>query len=362
MDDERAMKKKKTVSAMRLKKELSVSPSQTSALLDDVKDLILHARQATASAVNSALVFLYWQIGNRIHKETLGSKRAAYGEEILQTLSAELLPTYGQGFGDRNLWQMVKFARTFPDPKILQTLSADLGWSHFVELLSVKDALKREFYAEMCRIERWSVRTLKAKISGMLFERTALSKKPNKLIMRELKALRENDKLSPDLVFRDPYFLDFLGLRDTYSERDLENAILVELQQFILELGKGFAFIARQRRIVIDGKDYYIDLLFYHRGLRRLIAIELKLGAFQAADKGQMELYLRWLEKYEMSAHEEPPLGLILCEDKGTEQIELLQLHKSGIRVSSYLTELLPKKALQKKLRDAVRLARKEIE
>ena len=280
----------------------------------------------------------------------------------MSTLSTQLIPEFGQGFGQRNLERMVRFAQLFSDPKIASTLSAELGWSHFVEIISIKDQLKREFYAEMCRIERWSVRTLRSKISGMLFERTALSKRPNKLITRELKALREKDKLTPDLVFRDPYFLDFLGLKSEYSEKDLETAILVDLQQFILELGKGFTFVARQKRIIIDGKDDYIDLLFYHRGLRRLVAIELKLGAFQAADKGQMELYLRWLEKYEMQADEDPPLGLILCEDNGTEQIELLQLHKSGIRVSSYLTELLPKKALQKKLRDAVRIAKKEFD
>jgi len=329
-------------------------------LHSDVTKLIHRARLATASAVNSALVFLYWQIGTRIDQELFKSKRARYGEEILQTPSAELVPEYGRGFGERNLWQMVKFARTFSDPKILQTLSAELGWSHFVELLFIKDRLKREFYAEMCRVERWSVRTLKSKVSGMLFERTALSKKPGKLISRELKELRQKDKLTPDLVFRDPYFLDFLGLKETYNEKDIESAILFALQKFILEIGTGFTFVARQKRIIIDGKDYYLDLLFYHRGLRRLVAIELKLGRFQAADKGQMELYLRWLEKHEMKKDELPPLGLILCEDKGGEQVELLQLNKSGIRVASYLTDLPPKKLLLNKLREAVTLAKRE--
>lgn len=343
-------------------KSTALVPRKASDLLGDVKSLISHARQATASAVNSALVLLYWQIGTRIHKEILHSKRAKYGDEILPTLSAQLMPEFGQGFGQRNLERMVRFAQFFPDSRIASTLSAQLGWSHFVELLSIQDQLKREFYAEMCRIERWSVRTLRSKISGMLFERTALSKKPKKLATQELKALREKDKLTPDLVFRDPYFLDFLGLKNSYSEKDLESSILLELQQFILEIGTGFAFVARQKRIIIDGKDFYIDLLFYHRGLKRLVAIELKLGGFQAADKGQMELYLRWLEKHEMSNDENPPIGLILCENKGAEQIELLQLSKVGIRVSSYLTELPPKKVLQKKLRDAIRLARKEIE
>ena len=210
----------------------------------------------------------------------------------------------------------------------------------------------------MCRIERWSVRTLREKIGGMLFERTALSRKPDELARKELAELRDEDRLTPDLVFRDPYFLDFLGLKDTYSEKDLEAAILREMEQFILELGAGFTFVARQKRIVIDGEDFYLDLLFYHRKLRRLVAVDLKLERFKAADKGQMELYLRWLEKYEMEPGEEAPIGLILCADKGDEQIELLQLDRSGIRVASYLTELPPKKLLEQKLHESARRAR----
>ena len=219
-----------------------------------------------------------------------------------------------------------------------------------------------DFYAEMCRVERWSVRTLRAKIRSMLFERTALSRKPAELARQELTALREEDRLTPDLVFRDPYVLDFLGLTDTYSEKDLEIAILREVERFILELGAGFAFIARQKRIIIDGKDFKLDLLFYHRLLKRLICIDLKIGAFEAADKGQMELYLRWLEKHEMQLGEERPIGLILCEDKGEEQVELLQLDRSGIRIASYLTDLPPRPLLQKKLHDAARLARARLE
>jgi predicted nuclease of restriction endonuclease-like (RecB) superfamily len=203
---------------------------------------------------------------------------------------------------------------------------------------------------------------LRQKIDGLLFERTALSRKPGKLIEEELKALREEDKLTPDLVFRDPYFLDFLGLKDTFSEKDVETSVLREMESFILELGQGFCFVARQKRITVDGEDYYLDLLFYHRLLRRLVAIELKLGKFKAAYKGQMELYLRWLEKYEMQPGEEPPIGLILCAGKAAEQIELLQLDKSGIRVADYLTELPARELLQRKLHDAVRLAQERHE
>jgi predicted nuclease of restriction endonuclease-like (RecB) superfamily len=244
----------------------------------------------------------------------------------------------------------------------VSALSAQLGWSHFVEIIPLNDPLKRDFYAEMCRIERWSVRTLRAKVEGMLFERTALSKKPAKLAEQELAALRNEDHLSPDMVFRDPYLLDFLGLKETYSEKDLEAAILRELEKFILELGVGFAFVDRQKRIIIDGDDYYLDLLFYHRKLKRLIAIELKIGKFAAADKGQMELYLRWLEKHERQPGEESPLGLVLCSDKSEEHIELLQLDKSGIRVASYLTELPPRAVLHKKLHQAVINAQARLE
>ncbi len=272
----------------------------------------------------------------------------------MPTLSAQLVEEFGNSFSTRNLWHMIRFAEVFPDEKIVNALSTQLGWTHFRHIIALDDPLKRDFYAEMCRIERWSTRTLEKKISSMLFERTALSKKPAELAKQELARLREEDKLTPDLVFRDPYFLDFLGLKDTYSEKDLEMAILRELESFILELGIEFAFVARQKRITVDDEDYYLDLFFYHRKLRRLVAIDLKLGKFQAADKGQMKLYLRWLERYEKQPDEESPIGLILCATKSEEHIKLLQLNKSGIRVAAYLTELPPRRLLQKKLHEAI--------
>ena len=250
---------------------------------------------------------MYWQIGTRVRTEILKNERADYGKQIVSALSTQLTAEFGSGFSRPNLFKMLQFAELFPDLQIVSTLSRQLSWSHFAEIIRQKDPLKREFYAEMCRVENWSVRTLRSKIGGMLFERTALSKKPAKLAEQELANLRTEDQLTPDLVFRDPYFLDFLDLKDTYSEKDLESAILRELQSFILELGSGFAFVGRQYRIVIDGEDYYIDLLFYHRKLKRLVVIDLKLGEFKAADKGQMELYLRWLEKHEMQEGEEAP-------------------------------------------------------
>jgi predicted nuclease of restriction endonuclease-like (RecB) superfamily len=337
---------------------MSKQPIISKPLLQDVRALIADARWDVARSVNSALVALYWNVGRRIRQDILKGKRAEYGEQIVAALGRELEQEFGRGFSEKNLRRMVQFAEAFPDEKIVAALRRQLGWTHFKALIPMDDPLKRGFYAEMCRIENWSTRTLEKKIDGMLYERTALSKKTDALIKHELAQLREEDKLTPDLVFKDPYFLDFLGLKDRYIEKDLEDAILREMESFILELGAGFTFVARQKRIQVDDADYYMDLLFYNRRLRRLVVIDLKLGKFKAEYKGQMELYLRWLEKYEVQPGEEPPVGLILCAGKSEEQIELLRLTEGGIRVASYLTELPPKKMLEKRLHEAVVRAR----
>ena len=331
-------------------------------LLAEVRGMILEARQTVARGVNAALVVLYWNIGQRIRRDILKEKRAEYGERIVAALGRQLEREFGRGYGEKNLRRMIQFAAVFPDEKIVAALRRQLGWTHFKAIIPMADPLKRDFYAEMCRIENWSTRTLTKKIGSMLFERTALSKKPDKLIRQELASLRAEDKLTPDLVFRDPYLLDFLGLKDTYAEKDLEAAILREMEAFILELGVGFAFVDRQKRMQIDHKDYYLDLLFYHRHLRRLVAIDLKLEEFKAGDKGQMELYLKWLDRYERKEGEEKPIGLILCAGKMHETIELLDMEQSGIRVSSYWTEALPKNELERKLHEAVRLARARLQ
>jgi predicted nuclease of restriction endonuclease-like (RecB) superfamily len=353
----------KSAKLLRLKaRRLVRLPSANDGLLTDVRELILSARQTVARGVNAALAMLYWRIGQRIHKDILREQRAGYGEQIVSSLATQLESEFGRGFGRRNLFRMVRFAEAFPDAKIVSSLMTQLGWTHFIYLLPLEDQLKRDFYAEMCRMERWSTRALQQKFGGMLFERTALSKKPDTLIARELKQLREEDKLTPDLVFRDPYLLDFLGLKGAFSEKDLEAAILRDLEAFLTELGGDWAFLARQKRIIVDGEDFYLDLLFYHRRLRRLVALDLKLGRFAPADLGQMEFYLRWLKKHEMRPGEEEPLGLILCAEKSDERIEVLELEKRGIRVAEYLTELPPRKVLEQKLHDAVRLARARLE
>ena len=338
--------------------KVSAKPARGVApLLADVRGLILAAREGVARTVNAGLTLLYWEIGTRIRRDILKEKRAGYGEQILSALSAKLEAEFGRGFGERNLASMIRFAEVFPERDILQSLIAKLGWTHFQRIIYLDEELKRDFYTEMCRIENWSTRTLAKKIGGMLYERTAISKKPDKLIRQELAALREEDKLTPELVFRDPYVLDFLGLKDTYAEKDVEAAILREIESFMLELGVGFAFLERQKRMQIDARDYYLDLLFYHRKLRRLVAIDLKIGEFEAADKGQMELYLNWLKRHACEPGEAEPLGMILCAGKNEEHIELLELAKSGIHVATFWTKLLPKRVLERKLHNAVRLA-----
>jgi len=331
-------------------------------LFIDVAKLIEESKQQVAQTVNSTLTHLYWKIGKRVNDDLLANKRATYGQRIIVVLSEKLVVHYGNNFSEKNLRRMIQFARVFADEEIVVSAIRQLSWTHFIALIPLKDELQREFYLELCKTEGWNVKTLRNKINGMLYERTAISKRPDELIKRELQALRDENKLNPDLVFRDPYFLDFLNLKDTYSEKNLEDAILKELEQFILELGQGFSFIERQKRMIIDGEDFWLDLLFFHRKLKRLIAIELKLGRFKAAHKGQMELYLRWLEKYEMEDGENPPLGLILCAEGSHEQIELLQLDNTGIKVSEYLTQLPSKKLLKQKLHQAIEVSKKQIE
>lgn len=328
------------------------------ALLGEIRSLIEQARDFVAHTANSTLTMLHWKIGERIRREVLRETRAEYGKEILPTLSAKLEPVYGKGFGEKNLRRMVQFAEVFPDEKIVVSLIRELSWTHFIALLPLKKPLEREFYAEMCRIERWSVRTLRERIGSQLYLRTAVARKPEAVVDVEIKKLRAGGQMTPEMVFRDPYLLDFLGLPDGYSERDLESAVLRDMERFLLEMGVGFTFVARQKRITVGADDFYLDLLFYHRHLRRLVAVELKLESFQPAHKGQMELYLRWLDKYDRTPGEESPIGLILCAGADAEQVELMDLEAANIRVAEYLAHIPDMKLLQSQLHRAVELAR----
>ena len=330
-------------------------------LLRDLRALIESARRRVARTVNVGQVALYWSMGERLRREVLGGKRAVYGGHILETVSRLLITEYGRGFSRPALTRMIQFNEKFPDRKICASLMHKLTWTHFLQLIPIRDDLKRAYYAELCRVEDWTVKILRTKLAGMLYERTALSRKPAMLARRELKALRKDDEMTPDMVFKDPYFLDFLGLRGAYYERDLEKAILREMESFIPELGVGFTFVERQKRISIGGEDFHLDLLFYNRRLSRLVAVELKLGRFRPEFKGQMELYLRWLDRHERQDGEGAPIGLILCSEKCEEQVELLELDKSGIRVAEYLTELPARKILEKKLHAAMAAAKRSL-
>ena len=253
------------------------------------------------------------------------------------------------------------FPKNFPILRLSLRCHDNCHGLIFIAIIPLKTDLEREFYAQMCRVERWNVRTLRRKIQSMLFERTAISQKPEELAKLELEALQKEDQITPDLVFQNPYVLDFLGLKSRFKEKDLEQAILNKLEQFLLELGRGFTFVERQKRMIIDGEDYKLDLLFYHRKLKRLVAIDLKIGKFKAEYKGQMELYLRWLEKNETEPDEEMPIGLILCAEGNYEQIELLQLDKTNVKVAQYITEYLPKDLLRRKLHQFLEVSKKQM-
>jgi predicted nuclease of restriction endonuclease-like (RecB) superfamily len=345
---------KKTVQQAFLKitAELSIN------LLNDIIELIDDAKKYVACEYNSTQALLCWLIGKRIDEEILKTERAEYGESIVTSLAKKLTLIYGKGYSRPNLFRMIRFAKQFPDREIVSTMSRQLSWSHFVIICSIDDSLKRDFYAEMCRVQHWSVRTLQKQLNGMLYERTALSKKPEVVIEAQLDKLKNYDEMTPELTFKEPYFLDFIGAYTYKSEEDLEELILSNITDFLQELGTDFCFVARQKRMSTMKKDRYLDLLFFNRRLRRLIAIDLKLGEFDPAYKGQMEWYLNWLDKNERFNYESRPMGIILCAGKDHDDIEYLEMDKTGIHVAQYLTELPPKEILESRLRKAIAVAR----
>lgn len=334
----------------------------TTNLFRDISQLIDSTKNHIAHYANTSLVILNWQIGQRINQDILKETRAEYGEQVVSQLAKQLKEQYGSGFDRPNLSRMIRFARLFPDKQICVTLSHKLSWSHFIKLIAVEETLKRDFYTEMCRLENWNVRVLRKKIDGMLYERTALAKKPESVIKAEIEKLSQGDLMNPDLYLQDPCVLNFLYQKSISSERELEDAILSELQVFIQEMGSDFCFVARQKRMSTENNDRFLDLLFFHRSMCRLIAIELKFGTFQPEHAGQMEWYLKWLDKHEKRPGEEKPLGIIICSDKDQEDVELMELGKNGIHVAKYLTELPPRKVLEEKLRKAIEMAKEKYE
>lgn len=341
----------------------SDSVPQDKRLFSDICQIIDSSRSRVAIKANAELTLMYWHIGHRINTDVLGKQRAEYGKQIVAKLAQQLQEHFQTSrFSLRSLRRMMQFAEEFPDLEIVTPLVTQLSWTHFLTVLPLKDEMAREFYLTMAANSHWSKRELEKQMDGMLYERTAIAGKDSEQIKTELASLRNNDVISPDLVFKNPYFLDFTGLKGYYSERDLEDMLLTGLQHFIMELGNGFTFVERQKRMIIDGEDFNLDLLFFHRKLHRLVAIELKKGKFKAAYKGQMELYLRWLDKNERQQGEKAPIGLLLCSEGSEEQIELLQLDKSGIQVAQYYTELPPKHLLIEQLQKQLALAKQRIE
>lgn len=326
-------------------------------LLKGVSELIISARLKVAVYINAEVTLLYWNIGNYINVELKQKKLLEYGKQIVATLSQQLTSEFGKGFTYSALTRMIKIAELFSKEKIA-TLSQQLNWSHFIELSVINENTKRDFYCQMTIINNWGVRDLRKQIDKMLFERTAISKQPENIIKGTLNQLTEKQQLTPDLVFKNTYMLDFLNLPYDYSEKELEDKLIIHVEKFIMELGSGFAFLERQKRISIDSVDYYLDLLFYHRKLNRLIAIDLKLGKFKPKYKSQMELYLKWLQKNDMQANEEKPIGLLLCSEGNTEHIELLLLDEKDIKIAQYVTELPSKEWFASKLHKAIELER----
>jgi predicted nuclease of restriction endonuclease-like (RecB) superfamily len=339
------------------------SPTPADKLHAELRTLIASSRQRLAGAVNAELSRLYWSVGNRLHTEVLGgADRAKYGDQLIKRVGDQLAQEFGRGFEAKNLRRMMQFALAFRDAEKVASLMRHLSWTHFLQLLPLKAEAARWFYAQQCVESHWSVRELHHQIERKAFERAELATLQVAPVHAEpVEADTTVQATSPAQVFKDPYFLDFLGLRQGHDEADLEAAILRQLEAFILELGRGFAFVERQKRMVIDGEDFYLDLLFYHRRLRRLVAVELKLGRFKAAHKGQMELYLKWLDKHERQPGEEAPIGLILCAESSREQVELLEMHKDGITVAEYWTELPPKAELEQHLHQALIEARERL-
>jgi len=329
-----------------------------SALHQEIRKLIHQAKEHVAREYNSTQVLLNWMIGKRIDEEFFGSQRATYGDKVLENIAKQLSLEYGRGYGKINLSRMLKFSRLFPTREIVSTLSKQLSWSHFVMVCAIDETLKREFYTEMCRIQHWSVRDFKRQMDGMLYERTVISKEPEVVIKSSIDALKKNDSVSSNLVFKDPYFISFIGNSNYKSERDLEDLILDNIVEFLQELGDDFCFVSRQKRMSTGRKDRYLDLLFFNRRLRRLIALDLKLNNFDPAYKGQMEWYLNWLDKNARLPFEEKPLGIILCAGKDQDDIEYLKMDQSGIHVAQYINELPSQELLEKKFHQAIEAAR----
>jgi predicted nuclease of restriction endonuclease-like (RecB) superfamily len=321
------------------------------ALFERVATIIENRKSRAAAYVNSEITLMYWEVGKYIGSVLLGGERAKYGKQIFSTLSRNLIQNYGKNFERENLYRMTQFATLFPDMEIVSSFSQWLSWSHFCELIRLKSEEARIYYANDAGARRLGVRELRRQISRKAYERREIAN-----------AELSEQSAVPFNVFKDPYLLDILGLKENFLEADLEKAILIELEKFILELGNGFTFVERQKRMTMDGDDFTLDLLFFHRILRRLVAVELKIGRFKPHYMGQMRFYLKWLDRYERQKEENAPIGIILCTSASRDQIELLELDKEGIAVAEYWTVLPPKAEFERKISEILNEAKERLE
>lgn len=319
-------------------------------LVDQVSALIEQAQTFAATQVDATLTLRNWYIGRMIDVAVLREGRAGHDQELVASLGQQLTSRYGRGFDRTNLYRMVRFSQQFAEPELVASLGQQVSWTHFKALLPLANAEARAFYVKETIDRRLSVRELQHAIERKAFERREIADSQ----------IPEGSGVPLD-AFRDPMLLDMLGLADTYLERDLEAALVHDMEAFLLEVGRGWAFVERQKRMTFDGDDYYLDLLFYSRPLRRLIAVELKVGKFKPSYQGQMNFYLKWLDRHERQADENPPIGLILCTTASRDQIELLELHKDGIVVAEYWTTLPPKAELQARIQAVYREAQERI-
>jgi predicted nuclease of restriction endonuclease-like (RecB) superfamily len=321
------------------------------ALFEHVVAIIENRKSSAGTYVNREITLMYWEVGQYIGSVLLDDERAEYGKKILATLSRQLIEKYGNSFELSKLRRMLQFAKVFMNSEIVATLSRQLSWSHFKEILPLKSEEARMYYAKDAIERGYGVRELRHQISRRAYERREIANTE----LSEQSAIPFN-------VFKDPYLLDILGLKENYLEADLENAILTELEAFILEFGNGFTFVERQKRMSIDEDDMVLDILFYNRILTRLIAVELKIGRFKAAYKSQMELYLKWLDLYERKPNEEAPIGIILCATANRKTVEMLEMDKSGIAVAEYWTTMPPKALFEERIRLILAEAQERLE
>ena len=322
-----------------------------SALYERVSAIIENRKLRAQVQVNQESIIMFWEVGKYIGSVLLGGERAGYGKQIVVTLAQQLQTKYGSSFEYSNITRMIKFAARFPDVQIVVPLAQQLSWSHFIALLPLKSDDAFMFYAQDAVKRQLGKRDLRKQISRKAYERREIANSQ----LTEVSAVPFN-------MFKDPYLLDLFGLKDNYLEDDLEKAILADLEAFILEFGHGFTFADRQKRMIMDGEDFKLDLLFYHRILKRLVAIDLKIGKFKPAYMGQMRFYLKWLNKFERQEGENPPIGIILCTEASRDQIELMELDKEGIAVAEYWTQLPPKSEFERKISEIYEEAKERLE